>query len=460
MTDDTPLPFDLPAVCRKKLTVDFDGGTQSSDGGLLLFREAERELGVCRRLAAAMPDRRDADRILHEMFEMVMGRSSAIASGYKDAIDFDRLRHDPLLKAAVGRCPESGAPLPSQSTISRMENAPSRTDAGRLGVALVDQLGTTVKPGRMEILDIDDTFCAAHGGQQLAFWNAHHDERGFASMHIYHVASGAPVAAILRPARTPKGTEVRTVIKHVTKRLKEHWLNTCIVWRGDSHYGRVEAMEWIEENGGDYIFGLPGNSTLDAMVAKIADNLRFHHAKSRQPKVRTYTSFTYQAGSWTRPRKVVARLECSLQPDTGETITTSNGMRQEVDIRYVVTSLKGPAQYLYEDVYCQRGQMENLIKLHKAQLASDRMSCHSATANQVRLALHTAAYWLMLAVRDAIPKTEPLAKAEFTTIRERLIKIGARVIEHAARIRIQLPTSFPDARLFRAVALRLAPSSG
>ena len=139
-----------------------------------------------------------------------MGRSSAIASGYKDAIDFDRLRHDPLMKAAVGRCPETGAPLPSQSTISRMENAPSKTDAARLGVALVDQFGTTVKPGRMEILDIDDTFCAAHGGQQLAFWNAHHDERGFASMHIYHVASGAPVATILRPARTPKGTEVRT----------------------------------------------------------------------------------------------------------------------------------------------------------------------------------------------------------------------------------------------------------
>ena len=277
-------------------------------------------------------------------------------------------------------------------------------------------------------------------------------------MHIYHVASGAPVATILRPARTPKGTEVRTVIKHVTKRLKQHWPDTIIVWRGDSHYGRVEAMEWVEENDGDYIFGLPGNSTLDALVAKTADNLRFHHAKSRQEKVRTHTSFTYQAGSWTRPRKVVARLECSLQPDAGE--TTSNGMRQEVDIRYVVTSLKGSAEYLYEDVYCGRGQMENLIKLHKAQLASDRMSCHSATANQVRLALHTAAYWLMLAVRDAIPQTDPLAKAEFATIRERLIKIGARVIEHLARIRIQLPTSCPERRLFRAVALRLAPSSG
>jgi len=457
MTDDTPLPFDLPAVHRKKLTVDFDGGTQSSDAGLLLLREAERKLGVCRRLAAAMPDRRDPDRVRHEMFEMVMARTSAIACGHKDAIDLDRLRHDPLMKVAVGRHPQTGAPLASQSTISRLENAPSKSEAARLCVALLDQFGTTVKPGRLEIIDIDDTFCAAHGGQQLAFWNAHHDERGFASMHIYHVASGTPVAAILRPARTPKGTEVRTVVKHVTKRLKQHWPHTRIVWRGDGHYGRVEAMEWIENDGDDYIFGLAGNAVLDAMVAKTADNLRFHHAKSRQPKLRTYASFMYQATSWKRPRKVVARLECSLQPDAGE--TTSTGMRQEVDIRYVVTSLKGSAQYLYEDVYCQRGQMENLIKLHKAQLSSDRMSCHSATANQVRLALHTAAFWLMHGVRATIPQTDPLAKAEFATIRERLIKIGARVIEHLARIRIQLPTSCPEGALFRTVALGIMPSA-
>jgi Transposase DDE domain group 1 len=412
---------------------------------------------VCRRLAVAMPDRRAPNRVVHEMFEMVAARAMAIACGYKDAIDHDRLRHDPLMKVAVGRHPQTGAPLASQSTISRLENAPSKTEAARLCAALLDQFGATVKPGRMEILDIDDTFCAAHGGQQLAFWNAHHDERGFASMHIYHVASGTPVAAILRPARTPKGTEVRTVVKHVTKRLKQHWPHSRIVWRGDGHYGRVEAMEWIESDGDDYIFGLAGNAVLDAMVAKTADNLRFHHAKSRQPKLRTYASFVYQATSWKRPRKVVARLECSLQPDVGE--TTSTGMRQEVDIRYVVTSLKGSAQSLYEDVYCQRGQMENLIKLHKAQLSSDRMSCHSATANQVRLALHTAAYWLMLAVRDAIPQTNPLAKAEFATIRERLIKIGARIIEHAARIRIQLPTSCPEGTLFRTVALGIMPSA-
>ena len=215
-----------------------------------------------------------------------------------------------------------------------------------------------MRPGKLEVLDIDDTFCAAHGGQQLAFSNAHHDERGFASMHIYHVASGTPVAAILRPACTPKGSEVRTVIRHVTKRLRRHWPKTRIVWRGDSHYGRVEAMEWAEDHDADYIFGLAGNAALDALVAEAAVNLRFHHAMSSEPKLRTYASFLYQAGSWRRPRKVVARLECSLQP--GEA-----GMRQEVDIRYVVTSLKGSSQHLYENIYWQRGQMEimgNLIK--------------------------------------------------------------------------------------------------
>ena len=154
---------------------------------------------------------------------------------------------------------------------------------------------------------------------------------------------------------------------------------------------------------------------------------------------------------------MVARLECSLQPDARSDVAP--GMRQEVDIRYVVTSLEGSAQHLYEDVYCRRGQMENLIKLHKAQLASDRMSCHRAIANQVRLALHTAAFWLMHAVRAAIPPTSPLATAEFATIRDRLIKIGARVIEHIARIRIHLPTSCPERTMFRAVALGIMPSA-
>jgi Transposase DDE domain group 1 len=453
MTDATLLPFDLPAVERKKLTVDFYGGNQSSDAGLLLLREAEGKLGVCQRIAEAMPDRRDQSRVRHEMFELVTARSFAIACGYKDGNDLNRLRHDPVMKVAVERCPESGDPLASQSTISRLENAPRKTEAARLTAALVDQFCTSVRAGRREILDIDDTFCTAHGGQQLAFWNAHHDERGFSPMHIYHVASGTPVVAILRPAKTPKGTEVRTVMKHVTRRIRKHWPKTKLVWRGDSHYGRDEAMEWAENNGVDYIFGLAGNSVLEAFVAETADHLRLRHLLVKQDKLRWHVSFKYQANSWSRPRRVVARLEVSLQPDPEQ-----EGLRQEVDIRYVVTSLAGSAKHIYERVYCERGQMENLIKLHKAQLASDRTSCHSATANQVRLVLHTVAFWLMHAVRSAIPDTNPLAKAEFATIRDRLFKIGARVIEHISRIRIHLPTSCPEQALFRHIAHGLMPA--
>ena len=453
MTDATLLPFDLPAVERKKLTVDFDGGNQSSDAGLLLLREAERKLGVCQRIAEAMPDHRDQSRVRHEMFELVTARSFAIACGYKDGNDLNRLRHDPVMKVAVERCPESGDPLASQSTISRLENAPRKTEAARLTAALVDQFCASVRPGRREILDIDDTFCTAHGGQQLAFWNAHHDERGFSPMHIYHVASGTPVVAILRPAKTPKGSEVRTVMKHVTRRIRKHWPKTKLVWRGDSHYGRHEAIEWAENNGVDYIFGLAGNSVLEAFVTETADHLRLRHLLVKQDKLRWHVSFEYQANSWSRPRRVVARLEVSLQPDPEQ-----EGLRQEVDVRYVVTSLAGSAQHIYERVYCERGQMENLIKLHKAQLASDRTSCHSATANQVRLVLHTVAFWLMHAVRSAIPDTNPLAKAEFATIRDRLLKIGARVIEHISRIRIHLPTSCPEQALFQRIALGLMSS--
>lgn len=456
MINATPLPFDLPAVRRKKLTVDFYGGNQSSDAGLLLLRGAEKKIGVCARLAGAMRDRRDPIRVRHAMFELVSARVLAIACGYEDGNDLDWLRHDPALKMAVGRCPETGAALASQSTISRFENAPTKQDAARLAKALVDQFTACVTPAHRDIFDIDDTFDAAHGGQQMTFWNGHHYERGFAPMHVYHAGTGLPVAAVLRSAKTPNGREVRTVIKHLTKRILKTWRRANIVWRGDSHYGRAEALDWCDANGVGYIFGFAGNSVLEAQVAEAADHLRFWHALSDAPKSRCYKTLEYKAGSWSAPRRVIARIEASMQP--APTDTDPSAMRQEIDVRYVVTSLDGDAERLYEGVYCQRGQAENLIKLHKAQLASDRTSCHSATANQVRLTLHTAAFWLMHTVRAAIPQGHSLAKAEFNTLRLRLLKIAARVIEHGRRIRVHLPTSCVEKTLFRAIALGLSPS--
>lgn len=191
-------------------------------------------------------------------------------------------------------------------------------------------------------------------------------------------------------------------------------------------------------------------------MAEAADHLRFWHALSDAPKSRCYKALEYQAGSWSAPRRVIARIEASMHPDP--TPADPNGMRQEIDVRYVVTSLEGDPERLYEGVYCQRGQAENLIKLHKAQLASDRTSCHSATANQVRLMLHTAAFWLMHTVRAAIPEGHALAKAEFNTLRLYLLKIAARVVEYATRIRVHLPTSCVEKTLFRQLALGLSPS--
>ena len=442
MHDDSLLPFDFPAVQRKKVTAAFDGGAISSDGGLVLLREAERRLGLSAVLAKCLRDRRDPTQIIHQLDEMLMFRMFAISNGYEDADDCDALRKDPLFKLAVGRAPESGDALCSQPTMSRLENMPSKIEAARMTAALVDVFCQSFPAQPASItLDIDDTCDPVHGQQQMSLFHAHYDTRCFLPIHVYHVESGKPVVVFLRQGKTPSGDEVRTVLRHLVRRIRRHWPATAITFRGDSHYGRSEAMEWCEGNGIGYIFGLAGNAVLGRLVYGPADALKVCRAEQGADKLRAFTETRYAAKSWTRDRKVIARLEA-----------TTLGF----DARYVVTSLPGEAQYLYEDVYCVRGQAENLIKLHKAQLASGRTSCQSPVANQVRLVLHTGAYWLMLALRNAIPATHALAKAEFATLRIRLLKIGARIIETASRIRVHLASACPDAQLFRLLAGRLA----
>ena len=443
MEKDSLLPFTFPAVSRKKVTAAFDGGMLSSDAGVLLLRNIERKLGIAQRLSGCLKDKRDPDLITHTVEEMLRLRMFAIAAGYEDANDFDQLRHDPIFKMAAGHPPESGDPLCSQPTLSRLENAPSRTELGRMMLAMVDQFCSSYKrPPRSIILDIDDTFDAVHGHQQLSLFNAHYDERCFLPIHIYEGTSGKPVAMILREGKTPSGTEVRTILKHVIKCIRTHWAKVQIVVRGDSHYGRHEAMDWCESAGIDYIFGYGGgNAVLDAMVREDTEALSADRARRGVGKLRRFRNLRYGAKSWECERRLVARMEA-----------TAKGL----DVRYVVTSLKGSAKYLYEVAYCARGEMENFIKLHKAQLASDRTSCRDPRANQFRLIVHTAAYWLMLTMRNAVPKGSPLFRAEFTTLRLRVIKIAARIVEGTARIRVSLPSACPDAELFRHLAGRFA----
>jgi len=442
--DDSALLFSFPAVRGKKVTAAFDGGRMSSDGGVLLLSMAERALGICDALAACVADPRDLMRITHGVTEIFKARVLAIACGYEDADDLDALRHDPAFRLALGKLVEAGPGLVSQPTMSRWENAPSTLELARMMKRMVGiYCASYSKPPAAVTLDIDDTCDVVHGYQQLSFWNGHYGERCFLPVHVYDTASGRPVAMLLRRGKTPTGKEAAGHIRRLVRQICRYWPDTHITIRGDGHYGRPEVMDWCEANGVDYILGLTANAVLrhDTVLAMAADDCAVWRAQKDLPELRCHAETRYAAKSWTRDRRVVARIEAS---------------RAGMDIRYVVTSLNEPtAEHIYEKHYCQRGQAENLIKMHKTQLASDRTSCRSANANQMRLILHTAAYWLMWTIRNAMPKEAKLAKAEFGTLRLRLLKVGARIIETTSRIRIAFASACPDADLFRQIALRL-----
>ena len=245
------------------------------------------------------------------------------------------------------------------------------------------------------------------------------------AIHVYDADSGHCVAVLLRPGKTPSGREVRGHLRRLIRRIRLHWPHTRITIRGDSHYGRPEVMDWCDANNAGFILGLSGNAVLAAQVEATADAVRTRRAIGDLDAVRHWTETRYGAKSWPGPRRVAARIEAT---------------RQGLDIRYVVTNIRGgTAWWLYECLYCARGQAENLIKLHKTQLASDRTR-------------HTAAYWLMLSIRTAIPRLHPLARAEFATLHLRLLKLAARISETATRVRIAFATTCPEAALFRSLA--------
>jgi len=445
MIDDSLLPFSLPSVGRKKITAAFDGGRISSDGGVLLLALAERRMGIADRLAAEIIDRREPCRVVHALSDILRARILAIACGYEDANDLDHLRSDPALKLACGHLPDSGRDLCSQPTMSRWENAPSLREVIKLMRVMVALYCRSYdRPPAAVTLDIDDTLDVVHGHQQLSMFNAHYDERCFLPIHVYDTATSRPVAVLLRPGKTPSGQEIRGHLRRLVREIRRHWPRTHITIRGDSHYARPEAMDFCDENNIDFVFGLAGNDVLRRLIEPDADDVRVRRAEAGAAVIRRYTETCYGAKSWRVDRRTAARIEATTQG---------------LDIRYVVTSLThGSAEWLYDSLYCARGQAENLIKLHKSQLASDRTSCRSALANQVRLMLHTAAYWLMLTVRDEIPKPQPLASAEFVTLRARLLKIAARITETASRVRIAFAAACPDAALFRSIAHSLQPA--
>jgi hypothetical protein len=446
MEENTGILPGLPPVCGKPVHVAFDGGQLTSDAGVLVLAEIDRRLGISERLAGCLEDRRDPERVRHSFAEMIRFRALMIAAGYPDANDCGSLRSDPAFKMAVDRLPESGTDLCSQPTISRLENLPGPVALKRMMAAMVDLFcDSFAEPPRRILLDIDDTEDRVHGGQQLSLFHAYYDSRCFLPIHIYEATTGKPVAMILRPGKTPDGTEVTLVLRHVIRAIRARWPRVEIIVRGDSHYGRPEAMAWCERNRIGYIFGLGGNKVLLRRVAEMAEDAAMGRIADEAEKVRRYGAFRYAARGWKVERHVVARVEASAQG---------------TDSRFVVTNLAGSPKTLYEKIYCGRGQMENLIKAHKLHLASDRTSCSKATANQFRLLIHTAAYWLIHTLRGLAPKNSFWRDAQFDTIRLALIKIAARVTEMVTRIKVALPSSYPykpDLALLAARTAKLPP---
>ncbi len=462
-------PFRFGCVERKKVVAAFDGGRITSNGGVMLLGAVEQQLGIADALGPLISDPRNPLYVTHSVSDILRARMLAIACGYEDGDDLDVLRTDPAFKVACGRLPDSGDDLCSQPTVSRWENAPSLREVVRMTYAMIDLYCRSYdRPPAAVTLDIDDTCDVAHGNQQLALFHAHYDERCFLPIHVYDAANARPVVGLFRPGKPPSGEEIRGHLRRLVRRIRCHWPQTRITIRGDSHYGRREVMAWCEANGLHYIFGLSGNTVLDQMVEPLADVVRAQRAAAQaklialrraEPSVdvarlrtaeaqanavRRHTEVSYGAQSWKCQRRVAARIEA-----------TPKGL----DIRYIGTNLAGGgAEWLYETLYCARGQMENFIKLHKTQLASDRTSCRSPLANQVRLVLHTGAYWLLLKVRDAIPKPQPLAVAEFKTLQMHLVKIAARISETATRVRVAFAAACPQAELFAGLVRSFQPA--
>jgi DDE family transposase len=435
-----PLPG-LSQIDGKELVARFDGGRLSSDGGLLVLREIERRLSIADRLAACIEDPRDPDSTVHTLADIIRFRLLMIAAGYEDGNDATGLRIDPLFKLALERLP-SDRDLCSQSTISRLENLPDARTLLRLGGALVDLYCASFRqvPRRIT-LDIDDTFDAVHGSQQLRLFNAHYDDYGFQPIVVFD-QDGRFVTALLRPAKRPKGVEIRAFLRRLIRAIRSNWPNVQILLRADSHYACPEVLDWCEANGTDYVFGVSPTSTLkrhvDALEASTA--ARFE-ADPRGGKVRRFKEFFDAAGSWSRVRRTVARVEAG-----------SDG----TDTRFIVTNLGlGSGRSLYQDLYCRRGQAENHIKAWKTHLAADRTSCPKATANQFRLFLHAGAYWLLWSLRALMPKSSSWRVAQFDTLRLRLIKTAARVVEMKTKIKVHLPSSAPDQSVWHLVLGRL-----
>lgn len=436
MTNCTQESFAFPVLNRRHIEANFNGGDITSNGGVLLLRQVDRRMGLSEAVARVLEDPRRQASCVHDGLSLLRQRLYGLALGYEDLNDHQQIRTDLALQTAV----ERETVLASSATLCRWENRADREAAWQLHEVLVEQFIASFKRApKTLILDFDATDDAVHGKQEGRFFHGYYDHYCFLPLYVF--CKHQLLVSYLRPSKIDGAKHAWAVLALLVKRLRQEWPKVTILFRGDSGFCRWRMLAWCDRHGVDYIVGIAKNQRLNARIQPQLDEAAQRFAETGEP-VRAFTDFAYAAGSWDRPRRVIAKAE---------------HLTKGSNPRYVVTNLEGDAQALYEKLYCARGDMENRIKEQQLDLFADRTSCQRWWPNQFRLLLSSLAYTLLEAIRRLALKGTELANAYVGTLRLKLLKIGGVILRNTRRIRFLLSSACPHQSLFFHVAARLEP---
>jgi Transposase DDE domain group 1 len=449
----------FPGIFERPVVAKFDQSQGSSDGGAVLLKAADRELGLIAALAACLQEDRQEGKVRHELDELLTQRIMAIACGYEDANDAARLASDPVHKLLVGRDPLQGEDLASQPTLSRFENSVGRKELFGMAEALAD---TVIERHRKRLrgrarlisIDLDPTDDPTHGAQQLTFFNWHYDTYcylpvvGFLTFN--QEAEQYLVTAVLRPGNVPGSVGALGILRRLIERLREAFPQAKIRVRLDGGFTTPEVLHFLDcEPKVEYLVNLAANAVLRRKAESAMKRARRDSKISEQTE-HVYGECQYRTGkTWPWRRRVIYKAE----------VVRAEDKKPKDNPRFVVTNMKQSPRWLYEEVYCQRGDLENRIKELHYGMEIGRTSCTKFWANQFRVSMTAVAYVLLQEMRLGLAGTDS-ARAQVSTLRERFLKIGAQVIASVRRIVLHLPRSFPYLNSFHRLALSWKARSG
>jgi hypothetical protein len=419
--------IDFGRVGRRVIEGCFDGGSMTSDGGVMLLGETDRKLGLLDAAARCIPDPRNPLLIRHAVRDMLRQRVYGLALGWEDLSDHGWLREDVAMQTAIGVEPK----VASAPTLWRLENWADKRAAWRLHQVLVDQFIASFKQAPQElVLDFDATDNPLHGQQEGRFFHGYYD--CYCYLPLYVFCGQQLLCAYLRPSRIDGAKHAAAILKLLVMRLRQAWPQVRIVFRGDSGFCRQRILNYCERADVHYLVGLARNTRLEQITEFVELSMKDAYEASGI-KQRELGEFVYAAQSWARQRRVITRLECGPQG---------------TNPRYVVTNLTGDPKVVYDDMYCQRGEAENRIKEAQVGLFATRTSCQHFQSNQLRVLLAALGYVLIERLRALALQGTALANAQVDTLRIKLLKVAAVVTRNTRRIRLYLASNWPSADIF------------